>query len=72
MKIKVNNVWYDGKETPIMILFDTIEEKEMIGNMRPQDMKYSEFPDGIPKEDLMKFMEVGEKYVNGYVPKQKE
>lgn len=57
MKIKVGDQMFDGKEVPIMVILSD-KDKENISNMAYDVIKYCEFPDGMPVDDVKAFMEM--------------
>lgn len=57
MKIKIGNKVYDSTQVPVLLMFDQ-GEKELIGSMSPDHMKFCSFPeesDIAEIEELMKF-----------------
>jgi hypothetical protein len=55
MKVKVGNHVYDANEEPIMLIL-TDEDKQLINEMSPEATKYCAFPDGYPREKVIKWM----------------
>ena len=58
MQVKVNGIYYDSTNTPIMIILNDTE-KEHIANMGEQT-KYCSFPDDYDVEKIRKFMDIRE------------
>ena len=50
MKVKVGDVVYDSKDTPVMVIL-TQQDKENIKDMAPEATKYCTFPDGMYSAD---------------------
>jgi hypothetical protein len=57
MRIKVNDIWYDGEVQPIMVQL-TENDKKNILVMPTECTRYAEFPDTYSKEDIKKWMEL--------------
>jgi hypothetical protein len=55
MKVKIGNKIIDSNDQPIMIIFDE-GEKELIGSMEGQAMKYCSFPESSKIPDIEEFM----------------
>ena len=53
MKVQINGVLYDAKETPIMVILNDSDKKN-IENMLPNANKYICWPDGMSQEDMRK------------------
>lgn len=64
MKVKIGNRIYDSEVEPIMILFDSDEERikagENLSNMQPKEdvRKYCYFPSDMDISKVIKFMQV--------------
>ena len=56
MRVKINSVWYDPKDTPIMVELD-LEDKVNIEHMLPEATKYCAYPCGFSEEEIDIFME---------------
>lgn len=57
MRIKVGDVWYDGRDVPVMVELSK-SDKENLGNMLPNATKYCDYPDRYSFDEIRKFMEV--------------
>jgi hypothetical protein len=55
MKVKIGNRIIDSNEQPVMIILSN-DEKEMIGNMAGQDLKFCCFPEDSSVEEIEQFM----------------
>jgi hypothetical protein len=55
MKVKIGNRIIDSADEPIMIILDN-NEKELIGSMSPEDMKFCSFPFDVRREVIEEFM----------------
>ncbi len=53
MKVQINGVLYDAKETPIMVILNDSDKKN-IENMLPNATKYICWPDDMSQEDMRK------------------
>lgn len=56
MKVKIGDVVYDAAIQPIMVIFSDAD-KQNIANMLPEATKYCSFPDTIPSEEIIKWMD---------------
>tara|TARA_B100000963_G_scaffold294943_1_gene265722 strand:+ start:1835 stop:2032 length:198 start_codon:yes stop_codon:yes gene_type:complete len=52
MKVQINGVLYDAKETPIMLILND-SDKNNIKNMLPNATKYICYPDDTSREDII-------------------
>lgn len=65
MRVKVNDVWYDGEKEFIMVELTDYDRKN-IEDMPKNNHKYAQFPEGtIIDNHLAKFMEVPLKILKG-------
>lgn len=60
MKVKIGNKIHDAEEEPIMIIFNSEEEKAGIAvqltDMQPGLTKYCMYPDSFSENDIKEFM----------------
>ena len=56
MKVKIGNKIYDSNETPIMLILDDIDKKN-IWNMHPEATKFCSFPEGLNRKKIEKWMD---------------
>lgn len=57
MKVRIGNYLFDSNKESIMIIL-TREDKKNINNMWDNVYKYCSYPEGTPKEEIKKFMDI--------------
>jgi len=55
MKVKIGNRIYSSADQPIMVIL-TEKDKENIANMLPEATMYCGYPEGMPAEEIERFM----------------
>lgn len=64
MKVKIGNTIYNAENEPIMLIFETDEQRKVVGeqicNMSKSDTirKYVQFPDIMTANEILEFMKI--------------
>jgi hypothetical protein len=56
MRVKIENKIYDSDNTPIMLILDE-DDKKNINNMHKDKFKYISYPDWIPDDEIRKWID---------------
>lgn len=57
MKVKIGDQVYDANDTPIMLILDDVDKRN-INNMSKEAKKFCAHPDDVRPKDIQQFMEI--------------